>query len=547
MAANGPIVRAERAGKEGGLRFARSGLKPCSFFGGIHCGLFVSSLKQSMLRDLAVRHAMKNILGALKVNAGGLREAITSVLQQSAVLTTDNPDISSTNGLTFAQILSRAESIAGMASVLSDESEDKLLLAATNRLTAFRDHVGALRDGLDRLSALLSNIEIRGGFDRVDNGGIVYTKNGQTISVRAGLDEVVSLEDNALEPYLVLAAASRPRAIGTYSAASTLLSEKAAEASTLTAELKSELAAFRTEGAAISAVGQKIRETEAEAKRYLEAADLARRSIEEGQSKVTVSVESIEAARQQATKLEAEVRSYDDKFKIFQAALDERDATLDRGNSELASLLAQLQSARENVSELQVQAEQMLEGATIAGLSAEYKTRADAVNDQLQWARVSFYGSIGLIAVSVCVALNLTTLFGLIAGLPTMPTFTPDVSTGGMAVQILAGLGSRALVILPALLLAGFASHRHAMLFRLREEYSHKSAIAASVHGFKQQAPSYKEPIAAAVFTELLANPALTLDGKVNKAENRFLARLITPTVEAAMERLQKIPGGGGN
>lgn len=125
-----------------------------------------------------------------------------------------------------------------------------------------------------------------------------------------------------------------------------------------------------------------------------------------------------------------------------------------------------------------------------------------------------------------------------------MPTFSDSTPTGSIAVQVLAGLGSRGLLILPALLLAGFAAHRHSALFRLREEYSHKYSMAASVQGFKIQAPSFQEPIAAAVFTELLHNPAATMDKLQSANRNGFVDKLIMPRVEEALKRATNLQGG---
>lgn len=187
-----------------------------------------------------------------------------------------------------------------------------------------------------------------------------------------------------------------------------------------------------------------------------------------------------------------------------------------------------------------------LGGATIAGLSTTYHDKAKAVDGQLKMARLGFYGAMLILLISVLVALNLTKLFGLITGsLPPMPTITQGADAGILAVQTLAGLGARALVVLPALLLAGFAAHRHSALFRLREEYSHKEAMAVSVQGFKQQAPQYQEPIAAAVFQELLVNPANSMDGSRNRrSKNGFVQRLIAPVVEDTMTKLLELRDG---
>lgn len=125
--------------------------------------------------------------------------------------------------------------------------------------------------------------------------------------------------------------------------------------------------------------------------------------------------------------------------------------------------------------------------------------------------------------------------------------FGVDAPAGVAAIQALTNVASRFLVILPGLLLIGFAAKRHSALFKLREQYSHKWAIAASVEGFKTQAPNYKEPIAAAVFTELLKNPAHGMDQPAaSHGKNGFLDRLIKPAVDRTLEKMGVISDKSG-
>ena len=181
------------------------------------------------------------------------------------------------------------------------------------------------------------------------------------------------------------------------------------------------------------------------------------------------------------------------------------------------------------------------------GLSCSYMLYTPVTNltqgdnrRQLFWARCAFYLSVALLLISVLLALNITNLWGLIIrDLPPIPLISSNTPAGALAVQTLAALGSRALVVLPALLLAGFSSHRHSTLFRLREEYSHKEALAVSVQGFKEQAPTYQEPIAAAVFQELLQNPATSMNKVSSTSQpNGFIQKLIAPSIEKAFKNM---------
>ena len=72
-------------------------------------------------------------------------------------------------------------------------------------------------------------------------------------------------------------------------------------------------------------------------------------------------------------------------------------------------------------------------------------------------------------------------------------------------------------------------------MFKLREHYSYKYSMAASVEGFKKEAVKYGEEIAATVFTELTFNPADKLDHK--ELENH---RPPNPILDRLLQMLQR-------
>jgi hypothetical protein len=73
--------------------------------------------------------------------------------------------------------------------------------------------------------------------------------------------------------------------------------------------------------------------------------------------------------------------------------------------------------------------------------------------------------------------------------------------------QYLGQVFTRLIVLVPAAWLLRVITGRYNSLFKLREHYAHKYAIAASVEGFKHQAPGYEGDIAAATYAELIYNP----------------------------------------
>jgi hypothetical protein len=84
---------------------------------------------------------------------------------------------------------------------------------------------------------------------------------------------------------------------------------------------------------------------------------------------------------------------------------------------------------------------------------------------------------------------------------------------------------------------------RDAALFRLRGEYAYKYSVAASLPGFKIEAPDFAEAVTAAAFKELLYNPELdpAVERKGSKEAaigNSWLRKLLEPALVKAAERM---------
>lgn len=439
--------------------------------------------------------------------------------------------------LPVLDLVSRTENLASLCKDLSQTPKDRFALAPLSRVVALRDQVQTLTASAQALASPLAQVQAWGGVTQFDAaGGVVHTGSGNVVNLASLVGDLQTKFDAALESYLVVAAAVKPRGIGTLSAASRVLTKKAVEAEKAAAGLEKSLSDWTQlyQGAQsdLASVGTAA----SEAARVLEEVEKSRKTVDENATKASAAAAAIEETRAQAAALEKAVTVYQDAFDGFQTQLDRREAAIGAGNESLKSLNKTLADKQKAVNDLIAKAEEMLGGATTAGLASTYHRQSIDVGVQLSNARKWYYGSIVLLILSVGVALNLFSCIRI--GLPALPTFSESTPTGTIAVQALSALGSRGLLVLPALLLAGFTAHRHSALFRLREEYSHKYAAAASVQGFKLQAPSYQEAIAAAVFAELLKNPAKALDNvRAEREGNSFLDRLILPRVDEALKK----------
>lgn len=480
---------------------------------------------------------MRPVLGEIAERSETLANATQELLDALGVLPT--AALQWPPALSLSELVARIGNLADLLSDLARMPEDRFALAPMTRLVELRDRAGTLVDSVKGNTENLKNIARWGGTSSWDqSSAVIHSASGNALNLGAVVGELQSRYDTALETYLILAAAVRPRGIGTFAAASRALAERATEAAKLIEGLKVDADKLTQTVEVAKSQGDTLSKLESEARRLLEEVEKLRRTIEENAAKADASTAAIDTVRGQASSLEAAVNKYQSDFTTFQNELDRREETLRSGDESLNKLIRELEERKSTIEELVGKAEEMLGGATTAGLASTYKQQADGVDRQLRNARWWYYGSIAFLLASVGVALN---LFGLSGGLPSLPNFEPRTPTGTIAVQALSALGSRGLMILPSLLLAGFTAHRHSALFRLKEEYGHKYSAAASVQGFKLQAPSYQESIAAAVFAELLKNPAEALDTEREKRPNAFLDRLIIPRVEEALKRASNI------
>ena len=443
---------------------------------------------------------------------------------------------------TVAELEARVGILASLANSLITTPADKFGLVPTTRLIAFAENIRSVDAVTDEILNLVSQLESFGGPQQFEpTSGSFIAVNGQQVQVGQVLSRMASAVDAALENYVVIAGVIRPRSIGTFTAAAQLMAENASQSAALIGDLKEQSAAHSRLVDELKSAVDASGSSSAEVTRILAEVEKLRATSEENEAKIRAALAAIEETRETAGTLQAEVTAYETTFRGFQNTLDARTKQLVSGDEELLRITKGFTDQQEAVASIIAQANTMLGSATVAGLSTHYDDRYEKLDKQVSAAKRSFYYSLAFLIFSVLLVLNFVHWDGLY--LPeAFPGVASDTPTGAIAVRALSAFGARALVILPALLLAGFASKRHASLFRLREEYNHKFTAAASVNGFKAQAPNYEEQIAGAVFQELLVNPANTMDDKRPERRNGFIDKIIGPRVEAALEKMRDLP-----
>jgi hypothetical protein len=227
-----------------------------------------------------------------------------------------------------------------------------------------------------------------------------------------------------------------------------------------------------------------------------------------------------------------------EKKMAHEQLLSEKLATYEKLQSDLAT--AQAETDR-----LLGRSREVLGEATVSGLSESFAREMKATGKQLRRIQFLFYFSIVCLLAAAGIVLN---AFPWIDGWVHVVKFEPPPGAEPitLAVLYLGNFVSKLTFLLAPFILLIFAGRRYTELFRLKTQYTYKYTIAASLPGFKIEAPSYAEAITASAFKELLFNPGENVDAPEDRFDKRggntFIQRLIEPVVKRAMDKMGDVP-----
>jgi hypothetical protein len=200
---------------------------------------------------------------------------------------------------------------------------------------------------------------------------------------------------------------------------------------------------------------------------------------------------------------------------------------------------------RKETQRLQDRSREVLGEATMTGLTESFAREMNSAKSQLFRTQILFFLSIVFLLVSAGAVLN---AFPWLEAWARPIRLEPPPNADPYAVGLFhfVNLLNKAILLVPALLLLGFAAKRYAEVFRIKNLYTYKYTVAASLPGFKIEAPAHAEAITAAAFKELLANPrdaeTRPLKDATAKEENPFLSRFLEPYIKKAMEKMMEGP-----
>ncbi|MGP4119704.1 hypothetical protein ACT3N8_07800, partial [Psychrobacter aquimaris] len=181
------------------------------------------------------------------------------------------------------------------------------------------------------------------------------------------------------------------------------------------------------------------------------------------------------------------------------------------------------------------QVESLLPGATSAGLAKSYHDQKDKYDESITHNTHIFYG---IIAVMFLASFVIST-----SDISLFPPSIEFVKINNIE-DISSFLFFRLPVLLPLIWLAVFVSKRRSECERLKQEYTHKAALASSYESFKQQikdidgdkADVLMEKLLDSAINAISHNASLTLDKKAD--ESMPIIGIVEKTVDKVLEKM---------
>jgi hypothetical protein len=373
----------------------------------------------------------------------------------------------------------------------------------TNLSTATNQLLASTQSFVQNLNGLSAN----GGVGALGAETLVVSSKTQAHSANFAkiLRNINVQVDAALEHYLKIAAASKTMSVVS---PDSIVSELTNILNRLEGQSKKAqdlLSILSRESELLQKEKGKVEKLGAEVDRLKAESEKSRKSIAEYEADGLQKLTQLKSAATDSAKLLAGTQVLAPNLEDFSQKLDERTRLFAEAKSNEDLLIRRLKERESEVARLNASAEAMLKGATVAGLASSFGEIRDKVTGELKSARRSFYWSLVFLAISV-----LPLVVYVVPGLGFMKFLSGEIKPSDFELgQVIV----RALLLIPGIWFARFAAARHSALFRLREHYEYKYSIAASVEGFKMQAPTFKDEIAATAFRELAFNPADKMDG----------------------------------
>lgn len=404
-------------------------------------------------------------------------------------------------------------------------------LIPDQQLGQVRSNVETLETASKSLSQKLAQLSKSGGLQRFQEANLsAVAGNGQTHQL-AELQNLYTSAQSLLRSFLAIYPALRSGTAVDLTKRATKLQEVVGEVNSAFSDAEEKQASVAKVLEAAEAAQSQIVDIQTKATERVAELEQSKADIDQLVADAKAVVATIRETGGSAAGLQEQVDDFEAKFEEFDKALEKRLAALAAANKKTEAAEGANQEREQEIDRLTAKADGMLRGATTAGFATSFASSHKAFKDEQEKATKGFWFAIALLVAAVLpLAFYVLDLpgapDGTILGSKTLGRLSPsDPIT-------LEGLLGRLVLLVPPVWLARFYSRRYARLFALREEYSHKQALAESIEGFRREAPEYEEEITAAVFWDLTRRgrrqvghddvPNPILKRLLNRLEGRF-------------------------
>jgi prefoldin subunit 5 len=348
------------------------------------------------------------------------------------------------------------------------------------------------------------------------NWVVMLVPNNQQINFASFLQNLVGPIETCLIKYYMVAGIVKSKGFDAFAEAVREFSKKAEEVRKNTKAINTAKTKAEKQTAAIENLKQACEGDKTAITDLLATIKTKANEIDAFHAQSTAAVKTIEEIKQAAENLKTEVDAYSQDFEEFQRTLNERNAKFEKLHNDTESLFKSLTSREQKIGDMIKHADEMLAGATNAGLATTFDGTLKELSTKLGWASVSFYVSIFLLFVSALPlgAYMLATTIDLTQSTNGLP-FSIKLGNLNLATTV-----ALFLLMVPTIWLTRFAAARHHQLFQLKEHYQFKYSLAMAVDGFKKQSPKYADEIAATTFQHLSFNPADKLSGQGGSSDH---------------------------
>lgn len=452
--------------------------------------------------------------------------------------------------VSFADCLSRIAAVAEVAGKF--EAARDLLLVPLSHITALKTAIDEAQQRLDALASQFQHIAQSGGGIAVFNYDNFHlqTTNGQNHDFRSLFKQFSDATETLLEAFFRILVILRPtKTTYSFQAATKALSGLIESVSAELEQLRADNVALKKAVASAEAKASDAKTAAEETVRNRDEAAKDRKTVGEYLADATEKKTTIDAVHTATEELEAKVAEYEKTFSAFQRQLDARNADFDAGQKKQNELFKKFNEQRDAVEALIKRSEEMLKGATVAGLASSFSTAKKSLGWQLFFARLSFYFGIAFLFASA-IPLMIYVFFPILAPLlqgwfPEFANVAPslDAQQEVTGWQYLGQVLARFIILLPAAWFVSFSAIRHSSLFRLREHYAYKYSMAVAVEGFRKQAPGYESEITALVLEQIAFNPADKLVHSKDIAEGK----VPHPVMGIILDKIRTGIGKGGS